>query len=92
MRRTARLLPREPGDAYLHAIENLVLHEVGHTLGLPHCPLDRCIMADAKGNALHSAEVSINEFCPRCYEAIRKHLRAPIGNRPKQKSPIVLNS
>src|SRR5207249_9902457 len=66
---------KSKGEAkYLHAIENLVLHEVGHTLGLPHCPLDRCIMADAKGNALRSATLSINEFCPRCFEAIRAHL------------------
>jgi archaemetzincin len=67
---------RNSEPKYLHAIENLVLHEVGHTLGLPHCPLDRCIMADAHGNALRSAAVSINEFCPRCFEAIRAHLRS----------------
>ncbi len=67
---------RKTEPKYLHAIENLVLHEVGHTLGLPHCPLDRCIMADAHGNALRSAALSINEFCPRCYEAIHAHLRA----------------
>ena len=57
-------------------MENLVLHEVGHTLGLPHCVLDRCIMADAKGNAIRAAKISINEFCPRCYQASSDHLRA----------------
>jgi archaemetzincin len=62
---------------YLRYMENLVLHEVGHTLGLDHCPLERCIMADAKGNALRAARVSINEFCPRCTRLLRRHLRDP---------------
>jgi archaemetzincin len=61
---------------YLRYMENLVLHEVGHTLGLPHCPLERCMMADAKGNAVRAAKRSINEFCPRCHAWIREHLRA----------------
>lgn len=60
---------------YLRFMDNLVLHEVGHTLGLPHCPFERCIMADAKGNAVRAARVSINELCPRCYAQIRQHLR-----------------
>jgi archaemetzincin len=63
-------------STYLRFMENLVLHEVGHTLGLDHCPLDRCMMADAKGNAIKAAKVSINEFCPRCHARIRRHLRA----------------
>ncbi len=62
---------------YLRLMENLVLHELGHTLGLPHCPLDRCIMADAKGNAIRAGKLSINEFCPRCHEGIRELLRDP---------------
>lgn len=66
---------RDPAK-YRRYMENLVLHEVGHTLGLYHCPLDRCIMADAKGNAVRAAEKSINEFCPMCFRGIRRHLRA----------------
>ena len=61
---------------YLRYMENLVLHEVGHTLGLDHCPLERCMMADAKGNAIEAARTSINEFCPRCHAKIRGHLKA----------------
>jgi archaemetzincin len=61
---------------YLRFMENLVLHEVGHTLGLEHCPLDRCFMADAKGNAIRAAKRSINEYCPRCHAWIREHLRS----------------
>lgn len=61
---------------YSRYMENLVLHEVGHTLGLHHCPLDRCIMADAKGKAITAARKSINEYCPRCHRLIEEHLRA----------------
>ena len=60
---------------WLRAMENLVVHEVGHTLGLDHCPLKRCIMADAKGSARRAALQSCNEFCPRCTEMLRVHLR-----------------
>lgn len=62
---------------YLHAMENLVLHEVGHTLGLPHCPDDACIMADAKGNAVKAARASDNRFCARCRQRIHADLRDP---------------
>ncbi|MCK6549175.1 archaemetzincin [Myxococcota bacterium] len=67
---------KESPEKYRRYLENLVLHEVGHTLGLPHCPLDRCIMADAKGHALRAARRSINELCPRCWQAARAHVRA----------------
>lgn len=61
---------------YLRYMEHLVLHEFGHTLGAPHCPLDRCLMADMKGNALRAVRASSNEFCPRCHGKLRKWLRA----------------
>ena len=72
-----RRVKKKNRKRYLRYMENLVIHEVGHTLGLDHCPLVRCIMADAKGNALKAARRSINEFCPRCTRLIRRHLRDP---------------
>jgi len=60
---------------YRRFVENLVLHEVGHTFGLEHCPLERCIMADAKGNAIRAATLSINQFCPRCTKWLGERLR-----------------
>jgi len=70
-----RFKQKEP-ETYRRFMENLIIHEVGHTLGLDHCPLDRCIMADAKGNAIRSARISTNEFCPRCHRLIQRYLRA----------------
>jgi predicted Zn-dependent protease len=72
-----RRVKKKNRKRYLRYMENLVIHEVGHTLGLDHCPLARCIMADAQGNALRAARLSINEFCPRCTRLLRRHLRDP---------------
>ena len=72
-----RRVKKKNRKRYLRYMENLIIHEVGHTLGLDHCPLVRCIMADAKGNALRAARLSINEFCPRCTRQLRRHLKDP---------------
>jgi archaemetzincin len=69
-----RFKKRAPKKYYRY-LENLVIHEVGHTLGLEHCPLDRCIMADAKGNAIKAARKSTNQFCPHCHQQIYYHLK-----------------
>lgn len=72
-----RRFKKKAPKKYQRYMENLVLHEVGHTLGLDHCPLDRCIMADAHGKAVTAAEKSINEFCPRCNRLAKPYLRDP---------------
>lgn len=41
----------------------LVLHELGHTAGLPHCAVKTCLMRDAKGgNPLNEEK----DFCATC--------------------------
>ncbi|KAF2079150.1 zinc-dependent metalloprotease family protein [Flavobacterium sharifuzzamanii] len=41
----------------------LVLHELGHTAGLPHCKIKTCLMRDAKGgNPLNEEK----DFCENC--------------------------
>jgi archaemetzincin len=41
----------------------LSIHELGHTQGLPHCPVKSCFMRDAKGKN-HTDEET--DFCPKC--------------------------
>ncbi|MDX2173664.1 MAG: Zn-dependent protease [Bacteroidota bacterium] len=41
----------------------LAVHELGHTQGLPHCPLKTCFMRDAEGKN-HADEEK--EFCSKC--------------------------
>lgn len=74
-----RGLKKKDPARYRRYMANLVLHEVGHTLGLPHCERDDCVMADAKGNALRAAERSTNEFCPHCAALLGARLRPRTG-------------
>ena len=39
-------------------------HEIGHTLGLPHCPVPGCLMADAEGSVKSSDREG--DLCPKC--------------------------
>lgn len=41
----------------------VVIHELGHTAGLPHCPVKTCFMRDAEGGDPTGEE---KEFCPAC--------------------------
>jgi len=50
-----------------HAMERLAkvaVHEIGHTLGLDHCPTVGCLMEDAKGKVATCDRE--RDFCPRC--------------------------
>ena len=50
-----------------HAIIRLAkvaVHEIGHTLGLPHCPTRGCLMEDAEGKVV-TVDRERN-FCARC--------------------------
>lgn len=41
------------------------IHEVGHTLGLEHCPDTRCLMTDARGSVL-TVDKTNGHLCHRC--------------------------
>lgn len=47
----------------------VVLHEIGHTYGLPHCPTASCLMRDAEGKNPLDEE---KEFCPSCQNQLAK--------------------
>jgi archaemetzincin len=50
-----------------HARERLAkvaVHEIGHTLGLPHCPTRGCLMEDAMGKVVTTDRE--RDFCPKC--------------------------
>jgi archaemetzincin len=50
----------------LHRFSDVAVHELGHTLGMPHCESSGCVMADAKGNAIKSADRSTGQYCEPC--------------------------
>lgn len=70
----------EPGDAcvvsdarfretdsgkYDHRLRTIVLHEVGHNIGLPHCKSIHCIMNDANEH-ISTVDNSGSDLCPSC--------------------------
>ena len=51
----------------------LVVHELGHNMGLPHCPVSTCYMRDAKGGDPTEEETG---FCKKCSAfLLKKNLR-----------------
>jgi len=47
----------------------IAIHELGHTSGLPHCPVKTCFMRDAEGGNPTDEE---KEFCPKCRSTLIK--------------------
>ncbi len=47
-------------------------HEIGHTLGLPHCPDPQCNMVDAKGSIL-SVDQGTGTLCKKCQKEVLKN-------------------
>ncbi|QOG04146.1 Zn-dependent protease [Flavobacterium sp. MDT1-60] len=47
----------------------LVLHELGHTAGLPHCKVKTCLMRDAEGGNPLDEE---KDFCKKCTNFLKR--------------------
>ena len=66
---TYRLRAGGASDALFAArLDRVAAHELGHTLGLPHCDAPRCLMNDARGR-IRSVDASAG-LCARCARAL----------------------
>jgi archaemetzincin len=74
---------RKKARSAAHAIERLAkvaVHEIGHTLGLAHCPTRGCLMEDAKGKVTTTDHE--RDFCSRC-RALAKQGGFTIAESPR---------
>jgi len=58
---------------YEHRLRTVVIHEIGHNLGLPHCKNVHCIMNDAN-ETISSVDNSGKDYCENCRKIISQKL------------------
>ena len=54
---------------YIRRLVRISAHEVGHVLGLPHCPNKRCLMNDAN-ESIKTIDNSTGDLCDECWKKI----------------------
>jgi archaemetzincin len=57
-------------DNFIDRLKKICTHEIGHNLGLSHCPDKDCVMRDAAESIKTIDEVSIN-LCRNCEKRIK---------------------
>jgi archaemetzincin len=67
---TFRLKKNANTDLLYKRFAKVLLHELGHNLGLDHCPTAGCIMEDAKGT-IATVDKEKKELCPLCRQKLK---------------------
>jgi archaemetzincin len=90
---TYRLRRRARDAAHLRfRVVTTAIHEVGHTLGLPHCTETRCVMRDAEGS-IATVDASDGRLGPGCRAAldaavpVRGAAASPSTSAPAARAP-----
>ena len=62
-------LHKKGGITSTERLGRVAIHEIGHTLGLDHCPTPKCTMSDAKG-AMKTVDEETG-FCGLCRRRVK---------------------
>ncbi|MBR9915739.1 MAG: matrixin family metalloprotease [Algicola sp.] len=65
---THRLAHKEP-TIYLSRLQKVAVHEIGHNLGLAHCPTAKCVMQDAV-ESIQTVDQANLKLCDQCQQRI----------------------
>jgi|GEM_PF-2279881 len=72
---TFRLGARGADEAKLRErLRKVAIHEVGHVMGLPHCPHEGCVMRDGEAS-IATVDAETGTCCESCANAWREWLR-----------------
>lgn len=63
-----------PRKKFVERLIKVVNHELGHTLGLDHCPNRGCLMEDACGS-IRTVDRESGKFCDSCRARIEKFVK-----------------
>jgi archaemetzincin len=66
---TFRLQRNVSHKKFIERLRKVSIHEIGHNLGLPHCPTEDCVMQDAHGK-VSTVDNSKEGFCDKCERKI----------------------
>merc|ERR1719238_660058 len=58
---------------------NVMVHETGHMMGLPHCVYFKCMMNGA--NSLEESDAQPSHTCPACLRKLHYHLNFDVRKR-----------
>ncbi|HTE11090.1 MAG TPA: matrixin family metalloprotease [Chitinophagaceae bacterium] len=58
-------LKTKDSTVFKRRLKTVVIHEIGHNLGLPHCKVKGCIMSDTN-EKVATLDKSRNDYCDEC--------------------------